>query len=340
MTRTRRPARGQGALFDAADILPRPDLVTYDWLVVNLSGGKDSQEMLRLVVTLCIALGIVDRIVCVFADLGSDDEWPGAEEMARYHASYYGLPFVVVRKGENAGQPVTLLEHIEKRGMWPDMDNRYCTSDLKRDPISTVITRLCAELRKQWKAALPKGCKARVRRVRVLNCMGLRAQESPDRALTPPFENNERLTNATVKNVDNWLPLHSWTEDQVWAGIRESGVRYHPVYDQGMPRLSCRFCVLAGRRALVRAAQLDPEGALKRARLEDKFLARRTVTVLAYLLFAQANPQALTVVAAGLKKALRSGHMFKKGLSMRDIIAAAAALTARGESAAAATWVG
>jgi hypothetical protein len=169
MTRSRRQARGQEALFDAADILPRPDLTTYDWLVINLSGGKDSQEMLREVFWECVQLGIEDRIVCVFADLGADDEWPGAEEMARYHASYYGRRFEVARKGENAGQPVTLLEHIEKRGLWPDMDNRYCTSDLKRDPISTVITRLCAEKRKEWKATLPKGCKARLRRVRVLN---------------------------------------------------------------------------------------------------------------------------------------------------------------------------
>jgi 3'-phosphoadenosine 5'-phosphosulfate sulfotransferase (PAPS reductase)/FAD synthetase len=334
------PADVQDALFDAADILPRPDLTTYDWIVVSISGGKDSQEMLRLVVTLCIALGIADRIVCVFADLGEDDEWPGAEEMARYHASCYGLRFEVVRKGENQGRPVTLLEHIEKRGMWPDMDNRYCTSGLKRDPISTVITRLCNELRSEWKATLPKGCKARPRRVRVLNCMGLRAQESPSRALTPPFENNERLTNKSVKHVDNWLPIHSMTEDQVWAGIRESGVKYHPIYDAGMPRLSCRFCVLAGRKALVRAAQLDPEGALKRARLEDKFLARRTATVLAYLLFLQASPQALTAVSACIKKTLRSGHNFKDGLSMRDIIAEAEALIARGEVAVAANWVG
>lgn len=334
----RRPTPGQGTLFDPP--VPRPDLASYDLIVVNISGGKDSQEMLRLVVTLCIALGIVDRIVCVFADLGADDEWPGAEEMARYHASRYGLRFEVVRKGENTGRPVTLLEHIEARELWPDMDNRFCTSDLKRDPISTVITRLCDELRKRWKATLPKGCRARLRRVRVLNCMGLRAQESPARAATAAFESNKRLTNATVKHVDNWLPIHSWTEDQVWAGIRESGVKYHPVYDAGMPRLSCRFCVLAGRKALVRAAQLDPAGALKRARLEDKFQARRAARAMACLLFAQAAPQAAGMALTCLKWALRSGHTFKNGLSMYDIIAEAEALTARGEVAAAANWIG
>jgi 3'-phosphoadenosine 5'-phosphosulfate sulfotransferase (PAPS reductase)/FAD synthetase len=341
--RRRQPPAGQGTLFDAADILPPapgPDLASYDLIVVNISGGKDSQEMLRLMVTLCIALGVADRLVCVYADLGSDDEWPGTEEMARYHASYYGLRFEVVRKGENDGRPVTLLEHIEARGLWPDMDNRYCTSDLKRDPISTVITRLCNELREQWKATLPRGCKARLRRVRVLNCMGLRAQESPARALAPVFENNKRLTNKSVKHVDNWLPIHSVTEEQVWTGIRESGVRYHPVYDLGMPRLSCRFCVLAGRKALVRAAQLDPAGALKRARLEDKFQVQRAARALACLLLAQADPQAAGMALTCIKRALRSGHTFKNGLSMYDVIAEAEALTARGEVAVAANWVG
>lgn len=339
----RRPPAGQGALFDAADILPPapgPDLASYDLIVVSISGGKDSQEMLRKVHRECAELGITDRLVCVFADLGADDEWPGTEEMARYHASYYGLRLVVVRKGENAGRPVTLLEHIEARGLWPDMDNRFCTSDLKRDPVSTVITRLCDELRKRWRATLPKGCKACLRRVRILNCMGLRAQESPARALTPVFENNKRLTNRSVKHVDNWLPVHSLTEEQVWAGIRESGVRYHPVYDAGMPRLSCKFCVLAGRKALVRAAQLDPRGAFRRAWLEDKFQAQRAARALACLLFAQADPQAAGIVLTCIKKTLRSGHTFKNGLSMYEIIAEAEALTARGEVAVAAGWVG
>jgi len=279
-------------------------LPTYDLYVLNISGGKDSQTMLRLFMRLVDILGLDRRkIVCVFADLGAEDEWAGTEELAREHAAHYGVRFIKVQKGENNDAPITLLQHIINHGKWPNLENRFCTSDMKRDPIGTVITMLCDELRSAWKAMLPKGCKARVRRVRILNCMGMRAQESPARAKLVSFEKNKRVTNETVKDCDNWLPIHGLTEHQVWADIKASGVRHHWVYDAGMPRLSCRFCVLAGRKALVRAAQLDPDGAVKRAEAEEKM-----------------------------------GHTFGRDFTMRDIIAEAEALTARGEVAVAKSW--
>lgn len=280
-----------------------PDLASYDIIVANISGGKDSQTMLRRLWNLCMEAGVIDRLVCVFADLGEDDEWAGTAELACYHAEYYGLRFIRVQKGESQGTPVSLFQHIVAHGKWPNNKNRFCTSDMKRDPISTVITMLCDELRRGWKALLPRGCKARVRRVRILNCMGMRGQESPARQKLPVFENNERITNESVKHCDNWLPIHDMTTDEVWADIKASGVKHHWVYDAGMPRLSCRFCVLAGRKALVRAAQLDPEGAWKRAMAEEEM-----------------------------------GHTFGRDFSMLDIIAEAEELTARGEVAVAATW--
>jgi len=272
-----------------------PDLASYDILLANISGGKDSQTMLARLVRMAMEAGVpMTRIVCVFADLGEADEWPGTEEIARYHAEHYGLRFIKVQKGESKGQPVGLLEHIEKRGMWPDAKNRYCTSDLKRDPIATVMTRLAAELREAGHEG----------QVRILNCMGMRGQESPKRAMLPVFVNDKRATNGR-RHVDTWLPIHGMTEDDVWESIRESGVRYHPIYDEGMPRLSCMFCVLAGRKALVRAAQLNPAGAWKRAELED-----------------------------------RMGHTFQNGTSMLEIIIEAEAATARGETVRAGNWAG
>lgn len=271
-----------------------PDLASYDVILANISGGKDSQTMLRKLVLEAELAGVRDRIVAVFADLGDEDEWEGTEEIARYHAGHYGLRFVKVQKGAARGEPVTLLEHIEKRGMWPDAKNRYCTSDMKRDPIATVITALVRE-------TSPAGAGGPVR---VLNCQGMRAQESPKRALMPEFRNDARLSNGK-RAVDIWLPIHAMTEAEVWADIKASGVRYHHIYDAGMPRLSCRFCVLAGRKALVRAAQLDPAGAWKRAELED-----------------------------------RMGHTFQNGTSMLDIIAEAEEATAAGVEVKASNWAG
>jgi 3'-phosphoadenosine 5'-phosphosulfate sulfotransferase (PAPS reductase)/FAD synthetase len=179
------------------------------------------------------------------------------------------------------GEPESLSEHIEARGMWPDAARRYCTSDMKRGPMLRLMTALCRELRESGKVT--------GRQVLILNVMGLRAQESTKRRLMSPLSHDERASNQTVRWVDEYLPIHAWTVEDVWARIAEAGTRPHPVYAQGMPRLSCMFCVLASKPALIRAAQLNPAGAAERVAMED-----------------------------------RMGHRFRNDLSMREIVRLAA----------------
>lgn len=198
--------------------------------------------MLDVVVKLAQDAGVLDRVVVVHADLGRM-EWQGTRELAEEHAQHYGLRFIAVKRTDGK----TLLEHIAERGMWPDAKNRYCTSDHKRAPIRRVMTALTGE---KWE---PNG-----RRVRILNCMGLRADESPARAKKEPLEYDETASNQTKREVWNWLPIHDWTVKQVWERIREAGTRHHPAYDKGMPRLSCVFCVFAPKSALMIAARENP----------------------------------------------------------------------------------
>ena len=94
--------------------------------------------------------------------------------------------------------------------------------------------------------------------MRILSCMGLRAQESPARAKRQPFVRDERASNG-LREIDVWLPIHTWTTEQVWQRIHASGVRYHPAYDLGMPRLSCCFCIFSPRSALLLAGKHNPE---------------------------------------------------------------------------------
>jgi len=217
------------------------DLKTYDVIVVNTSAGKDSLAMLDHVVGLAAAEGVADRIVAVHADLGRM-EWAGTEQLARKQADYFGVRFEAVSRPQG-----DLLEHVRSRGMWPDSTRRYCTSDHKRGQVGTVITRLANEVH-------------RYRPTRVLNCLGLRAQESPARAKKVMVDRDRRQTGAGVKKVvDTWLPILHWTEAQVWARIKESGAPYHWAYDLGMPRLSCVFCVFAPKAALVLAGKHNPE---------------------------------------------------------------------------------
>jgi 3'-phosphoadenosine 5'-phosphosulfate sulfotransferase (PAPS reductase)/FAD synthetase len=231
-----------------------PDLKSFHAILVSSSAGKDSQAMLDYVVELADAAGVSrETIAVVHADLGRV-EWAGTRELAERQAKHYGLRFLVVKRPQG-----DLLDHIEKRGMWPSSTTRYCTSDHKRAQIQKVIT----QLHREWKAAGNSGT------FKLLQCMGLRAEESPARAKKVPFELNPRASSKS-REVWNWLPIHGWTEAQVWARIKVSGVPHHPAYDLGMPRLSCVFCIFAPRKALVLAGTHNRELLDTYAALEKK----------------------------------------------------------------------
>jgi 3'-phosphoadenosine 5'-phosphosulfate sulfotransferase (PAPS reductase)/FAD synthetase len=210
---------------------------------LNSSAGKDSQAMIDVVVERCDRSLIPrQRLVVAHADLGRV-EWPGTRELAEEQARHYDLTFVAVRRPQG-----DLLDHVRKRGKWPSPTVRWCTSDHKRSPVMRVFTRLAERTRAGQGVAV----------CRILNCLGLRAEESPARARRLPFAHNHTASNGR-RCVDDWLPLHAWTVRQVWQRIRASGVPHHPAYDLGMPRLSCCFCIFSPRSALLLAGKHNPK---------------------------------------------------------------------------------
>lgn len=232
---------------EQARAIAHVDLASYDVIVISTSGGKDSQAMLAGVVSMAREQGVLDRVVAVHCDLGRV-EWAGTRELAEEQARLCGVRFEVVSRRQG-----DLLEHVEQRRMWPGPATRYCTSDHKRAQVDRVMTALVAEARAKLGSARP---------VRVLSARGERAQESRKRAklltqgLTAPYR-DARASN-TRRHVDTWHPILEWTTDEVWAAIRASGLPHHKAYDLGMPRLSCVFCVLANRDALLVAGHHNP----------------------------------------------------------------------------------
>lgn len=246
-----------------------PDLPSYDRVVIQYSAGKDSQAMLDYIVEHTDRAGVPrSRLVVFHADLGRV-EWQGTPELAAQHAEFYGLRFEMIARPQG-----DLLDHIEQHGKFPSATTRYCTSDHKRGQGHKLFTRLVREL-------------GLGRQARLLSCFGFRREESAFRRKKNPMRFDRRASNGK-RHVDEWLPILDWTEDQVWARIDQAGTAPHWAYAAGMPRLSCSFCVLASRSALIRAAQLRPELAAEYARIEAKI-----------------------------------GHRFRLDLSMAEIIAAA-----------------
>src|SRR5262249_45694666 len=152
-------------------ILLLPNLRRYDWILINSSAGKDSQCMLDYVVEQADRIRVRrSRLVVAHADLGRG-EGPGTRELAHKQARAYGLEFIAVSRPQG-----DLLEHVLQRGRFPSPIARFCTSDHKRSQVMTVFTRLANRSRQEG-----------VRVCRILNCVGMRAQESPARAKRLPF---------------------------------------------------------------------------------------------------------------------------------------------------------
>lgn len=170
------------------------------------------------------------------------------------------LTALIVAAAAADGHTETILERVAQRGMWPDAARRWCTSDHKRGPIRTVMTKLVAELRDSGRVT--------GRPVRLLKVMGLRAEESSARARRAVYTANPSASNGR-RRVDEWYPIHHLTVTDVWERIAAAGTRAHPAYAAGMTRLSCRFCVLASRADLVCSARLNPILADRYAAVEE-----------------------------------------------------------------------
>ncbi len=217
-----------------------PNLSDWDVVLLNSSGGKDSQTMIGRVVALADEQEVSrDRLVVVHAALGRV-EWKGTLELVREQAQAYGLECRIVERPQG-----DLIDHIEDRGMFPGPRTRYCTSDHKRGQVRKVVTALDRERRIG-------------ERFKLLNCMGLRSEESPARRKKVSYAPNAGFSTKT-RTVWDWLPIHDLSEREVWRDVQESGVRHHEAYDLGMPRLSCVFCVFAPKDALILAARHNPE---------------------------------------------------------------------------------
>lgn len=191
---------------------------------VNSSAGKDSQSML-----LHLRDHIPHEQIVVIHAILPEVEWDGVLDHLR--ATIFDHPLLTCQAATN------LLDKVRTRGMFPSPAMRWCTSDHKTHQLEKLIRHTGHKL--------------------IVNCMGMRAQESSKRAKLVDWKFSERNSKNGRQWYD-WLPLHDWSEQEVFAKIKQEGQVPHWAYSKGMSRLSCVFCIMASKADLTTAAKLNP----------------------------------------------------------------------------------
>lgn len=186
-------------------------------LVVSVSGGKDS--------TACMialrAAGLPFR--AVFADTG----WEAPETYA-YLDTLRGTfgPIDVV------GAPGGMRAKIEARAGFPARMQRWCTTELKVDPL--------------------RGYHDAINGGDTISVVGVRAEESDARSKMPEVEDDDRWGGWI------WRPLIAWTEEQVYRAHHDAGVPLNPLYQRGHTRVGCWPCIHARKGEIRLIADADP----------------------------------------------------------------------------------
>ena len=187
---------------------------------------------------------------CLMADTGFEHVRPiPAVDWTRTLCARFGVELTVVRNPNK-----TYLEMVRRRGRFPSAQFRQCTSDLKRGPIQKFVRQL--------------------RHPVLINCMGIRAEESTQRAKQTSWSPDLALSRSAKsgrpgRTVYNWLPIFHETTQEVLQWHWQSEVPMHPVYvpeyhSDGttggyLRRFSCRVCIFASDHDLRSIYQHDRE---------------------------------------------------------------------------------
>lgn len=226
--------------------------------LVSVSGGKDSTAVyLR-----AIESGRPFR--AVFADTGNEHELtyeyvsrlhertggPKVEtvradfsaDLARHKAYLLrewpkqGIAMEIVAEAAALHEPTgnPYLDLCVSKGRFPSRMAQFCTGELKELPIMIQVVG------------------PMLRDGPVLQWLGIRADESRNRAKQPRFNHHE--SGSMI-----WRPIFRWTVDDVWAQHRKHGLRPNPLYAMGMGRVGCMPCINCRKSELRAIGELFPE---------------------------------------------------------------------------------
>lgn len=249
-------------------------ILSYDYYLVGLSGGKDS---------VCTVLWLLeqgvpaDKIELMHHRVdGSKAEkrvfdWPVTDAYIEAFSKAVGIPLyyswkeagikgemmrtnertkptsfedqnrIIVTTGGNRGS-------VSTRRMWPEVSNnlarRACTSYTKIDVGAKAIT------------GQTRFCHAKT-----LFLTGERWAESGNRSKLARAERHrtDRREGRLGRLVDHLRPVIDYSEQDIWDMMKRWGIRPHPAYNL-IGRVSCAYCIFGSANQFATLREIDPKG--------------------------------------------------------------------------------
>lgn len=239
--------------------------------VISVSGGKDSTAMLLL----AMEQG-AENLQAVFADTGNEHpltyEYLDYLESAtstcirRVRADFtaqiarrrqmmqnvidgthknqgrYEWTSAIARRALEVLHPTgnPFLDMCLVHGRFPSTMVAFCSKELKRDVLTKQV----------HQPLIANGDD-------VVSWQGVRADESPKRAMLPAREHV--VSHASGGELWNYRPILDWTAEQCFDMHRKHGVDPNPLYSMGMARVGCMPCINARKDELLEISKRFPE---------------------------------------------------------------------------------
>jgi len=226
--------------------------------IISISGGKDSTATALLAIAL-----ETPNIKLVFADTGH--EHPETYNYICYLEDALNHPIAIVKadfsqeikrkrqkliQGKLPGWTdqaiaralkilyptgIPFLDLCLWKGRFPSSKARFCTQELKRNPI---FEQVFFPILEQGEA--------------IYSWQGVRRDESLARRYTPEFED-------VGGGLYNYRPLVKWSADSAFEAHHYMGIEPNPLYKKGMGRVGCMPCINCNKAELNNIAKRFPE---------------------------------------------------------------------------------